>query len=235
MSATVSVSRLSADQRPTTIGLITALGLAALVILLAVAFERTIVRVRPFVIAAVQSNFELAKAYATSAMQGGQKGGVARSTTDVTQATRMVFTETIAPVKQVGTVDGKGTDGQIVITSHGTDVVAPMERPIEQPQEIIDEEFTPVEREPSYEVGELYRLIRYPEQARRLGLEGTVVVKALVTAAGTAEQCSVVESDNMFFNADALYGIQRLRFTPARQNDHAVACWIYIPVKFTLR
>lgn len=234
MSATVLVSRLSADKRPTTIGLVTALGLAALAILLAVVFERTIVRVRPFVIAAVQSNFDLAKAYASSAMQGGRKGGVMRSTTDVTQATRMVFTETITPVQQGGTVDGVATDGPIGPTSHGMDVVVSSEPPIEQPQEIVDEEFTPVEREPSYDVGDLYRFIRYPEQARRLGLEGTVVVKALITTAGKAEQCNIVESDNALFNADALHGIQQMRFTPARQNDHTVACWIYIPVKFTL-
>ncbi|CAN5389461.1 hypothetical protein BH10BAC6_BH10BAC6_03620 [soil metagenome] len=235
MFATVSVSRLTADQRPTTIGLITAFSLAAVLILLAVAFERTIVHVRPFVIAAVQSNFDLTKAYTTAIESVGRQGRAVHVTNDLSQATRIVISETSPIQDHIGTIDGTQPDGAIVPTSHGTATVQPVDRPVERTEEVIDVEFTPVEREPSYEVDDLYRLIHYPEQARRLGLEGTVIVKALVMPNGTVERSSIYESDNVLFNGEALHGVQGIRFTPAQQNDHAVACWIYIPVKFRLR
>lgn len=235
MSATVSVSRLSADQRPTAIGLITTLSLAAVLILLAVALERTIVHVRPFMIAAVQSNYDLTKAYATATEQVGRQGRAGHATTDVSQATRIVISETTPSQDHVGTIDGTQPDGAIEQTSYGTATVQPVDRPVERTEVVVDEEFTPVEREPSYEVSDLYRLINYPEQARRLGLEGTVIVKALVMPNGTVERSSIYESDNVLFNSEALRGIQGIRFTPALQNDRAVACWIYIPVKFRLR
>jgi len=235
MSAAVTISRLTADPRPTSIGLASALGLAALIIILSIAFERTIVRVRPFVISAVQSNFDLKKAYAVSAMSEGRHGSVVRGITDVSQATRFVATQAVAEAEHVGSVDGTRTDGSINATSLGVDDVETNERPATQQEEVLDEDFTAVEREPTFELADLYRLIRYPEQARRLGLEGSVVVKALVTPEGTVERVSIYETDNVLFNIEALNGVRQLRMTPARQNSQAVTCWVYIPVKFALR
>lgn len=103
------------------------------------------------------------------------------------------------------------------------------------PSEVVDDdEFTAVEHEPSFSMAELYSNMRYPDMARRAGIEGVVLVKVLVAADGSVRRVSVLSSEHPMLNDAAVDGVQALHFTAAVQNGRAVECWLRIPVRFVL-
>jgi TonB family protein len=76
---------------------------------------------------------------------------------------------------------------------------------------------------------------RYPESARRQGIEGTVVVKAYVTEQGRVEQAQVERSAGYpDLDQAAVEAVGRWRFEPARRGRQPMAMWVSIPVKFVL-
>jgi len=97
------------------------------------------------------------------------------------------------------------------------------------------EEFVSVEVEPAYDEGALARRVKYPEMARRNGIEGIVLVGALIGKDGRIEKIQVIESDNEVLNSAAVKAVQETTFTPAKQNGQAVRVWARVPIRFTLR
>lgn len=96
--------------------------------------------------------------------------------------------------------------------------------------------FTPVEKMPGVDINRLQRLVSYPEMARRLGVEGTVILKILVDSDGKVLKSKVDYSDNSLLDKEALNAIQKYGpLEPAVQNNQKVACWISIPLKFRLK
>lgn len=91
---------------------------------------------------------------------------------------------------------------------------------IEQPPELI---YTP---EPAY-----------PPLARRLGLEGRVVVHALVGLDGRVDSAVVAaESDpNASFGEYAVRVARQAHFRPGIQNRRPVRCWVSFVVEFDLK
>jgi periplasmic protein TonB len=76
---------------------------------------------------------------------------------------------------------------------------------------------------------------RYPDSARRRGVEGTVMIKAYVTEQGRVEQVQVEQSaGHADLDAAAVEAVGRWRFEPARRGRQAVAMWVSIPVRFVL-
>jgi protein TonB len=76
---------------------------------------------------------------------------------------------------------------------------------------------------------------RYPDSARRQGIEGTVVVKAYVTEQGRVEQVQVEQSaGHSDLDRAAVEAVGRWRFEPARRGRQPVAMWVSVPVKFVL-
>jgi periplasmic protein TonB len=76
---------------------------------------------------------------------------------------------------------------------------------------------------------------RYPDSARRRGIEGTVIVKAYVTEQGRVEQVQVEQSaGHADLDRAAVEAVGRWRFEPARRGRLPVAMWVSIPVKFIL-
>ena len=75
----------------------------------------------------------------------------------------------------------------------------------------------------------------YPENARRKGREGTVLLRVLVNEEGQAKTIEINKSsgDDSLDRA-AREAIQRWRFIPARYGQKAVESWIRIPVDFRL-
>jgi protein TonB len=79
------------------------------------------------------------------------------------------------------------------------------------------------------------RRASYPQRARRLGIEGTVVLLLRVEADGTVARVEVATSsgheilDRAAAEAAALW-----RFAPARRDGTAIAYDIRQPVEFTL-
>jgi len=76
---------------------------------------------------------------------------------------------------------------------------------------------------------------RYPELARKAGIEGNTVIKALVNIDGTIIEAKVLKSSgNQMLDQAALAAARRAKFTPAKQRDKFVRVWVSIPIKFQL-
>ena len=80
----------------------------------------------------------------------------------------------------------------------------------------------------------LGRGIEYPEADRNAGVEGRVLVRLVVTAAGTAEQVEVVRSVSAGLDAAALTFVRGSRFEPGREGGRAVRVRLVLPVAFRL-
>jgi protein TonB len=83
--------------------------------------------------------------------------------------------------------------------------------------------------------GNLIRRVepRYPVMARQLGIEGTVVIKALISRGGNIEQAEVV-SGQPFLVADALAAVRQWKYKPYYLNGQPVEVQTEITVKFFL-
>ena len=78
---------------------------------------------------------------------------------------------------------------------------------------------------------------RYPESARRRGIEGTVLLKMRITAQGRVEDVQVVRSAGYpELDESAMEAVRRWRFEPARRNGAPVAeDAVLLPVVFQLQ
>ncbi|MCO6466987.1 MAG: energy transducer TonB [Bradyrhizobiaceae bacterium] len=97
------------------------------------------------------------------------------------------------------------------------------------------DEFVSVEKEPDFDYAALQRRVKYPDIARRNGVEGQVLVGALVGKDGKVEKTQVIETDNELLNQSAVNAVRETVFTPAIQNGAPVRLWVRIPIVFKLR
>ena len=76
---------------------------------------------------------------------------------------------------------------------------------------------------------------RYPQWARRAGLEAVVTLRFIVAADGTVRQIKIhdIEGDERF-GAEAAKAVATWRFEPATQAGKPVACWCFQKVNFKL-
>jgi protein TonB len=75
----------------------------------------------------------------------------------------------------------------------------------------------------------------YPRISRRMGEQGTVIVRVFISTQGLPEKAEVRTSSG-FARLDqaALEAVQRWRFVPGRRNGTPEAMWFNIPVRFVL-
>jgi len=73
----------------------------------------------------------------------------------------------------------------------------------------------------------------YPDSARDAGIQGTVVVMALVLVDGTVTETRVVKSIPALDGA-AVDAVKRLRFKPGTAQGKPVTVWVAVPVRFKL-
>ncbi|HLP29368.1 MAG TPA: energy transducer TonB [Candidatus Didemnitutus sp.] len=165
--------------------------------------------------------------------RSSSSGGVFMAVDNVTEPDKSIFTIDVPPADgPVGDVDGPLTNGGDngggpLGDPNGTDVTVTKEPPA-------DGDFIVVTKEPSYDESALRSATIYPEVARRNGIEGTVVVKALIGADGSVLTAVVLESDNQILEAAALEAIRSIRFTAADNNGQKVACHVFVPFVFRL-
>ena len=74
----------------------------------------------------------------------------------------------------------------------------------------------------------------YPDIARQSGIEGTVLVQALVGTDGKVRDTKVVQSVPVLDDA-AVAAVEQWVFKPALTNNKPVAVWVAVPVRFALR
>lgn len=73
----------------------------------------------------------------------------------------------------------------------------------------------------------------YPDIAREAGVDGQVVVQALVGKDGRVKDTRVVKSVPML-DAAAVAAVKQWVFKPALSNNKPVAVWVAVPVRFSL-
>ena len=77
---------------------------------------------------------------------------------------------------------------------------------------------------------------RYPESARRRGIEGTALLKMRITAQGSVADVQLERSaGHPELDESAMEAVRRWRFNPARRDGEPVAVWVLIPVEFKLQ
>lgn len=74
----------------------------------------------------------------------------------------------------------------------------------------------------------------YPDFARRAGVEGRVIVEAWVTAEGTVREVRLLQGAHPLLDEAAVEAVRRWTFSPAKQNNRAVAVWVSVPIYFRL-
>ncbi len=78
---------------------------------------------------------------------------------------------------------------------------------------------------------------RYPEKARRMGIEGTVWVEVLVGTDGLVHEALIMKDSgrNVGFEESALLASLESKWKPAYKDDQPVALWIAYKVDFRLQ
>jgi protein TonB len=75
----------------------------------------------------------------------------------------------------------------------------------------------------------------YPRLSKRMGEEGTVVIRVLITTEGRAGKAEVrTSSGHARLDDTALSTVQRWRFVPGQRNGVAEAMWFNVPIRFVL-
>jgi protein TonB len=94
------------------------------------------------------------------------------------------------------------------------------------------DDFVPVEESP---VIVEFKTPEYPRLAREAGIEGLVVVRALVGKDGRVKDTVIGKGAHELLDAAALAAAKQCTFKPAIQNKNPVAVWVAIPFNFHLQ
>jgi protein TonB len=96
------------------------------------------------------------------------------------------------------------------------------------------DEFVPVEEEPQFDMDEVYRNLKYPEIARRNGVEGIVAIEILIDEEGRVVKYLIVRSDSQYLDEAATRALLGTSFTPAKRGGTPIATWITVPIRFRI-
>lgn len=72
----------------------------------------------------------------------------------------------------------------------------------------------------------------YPDDLRREGVAGVVVVECTIDTSGNVDAPAVQKSSNAAFEKPALEAIKKWKFKPARQDGNPIARKVTIPIRF---
>lgn len=84
-------------------------------------------------------------------------------------------------------------------------------------------------------IGDLQRKIKYPEIAKKAGVEGMVVIQFVVDENGRVADPEVVKGIGAGCDEEALRVVQDARFKPGRQRGKPVKVRFSLPVRFKLK
>lgn len=75
----------------------------------------------------------------------------------------------------------------------------------------------------------------YPEESRKRGIEGMVILNAYILESGSVGEVNVLKSQiTDECNIAAIEALKKTKWTPAKQRSKSVAVWVAIPVEFKL-
>lgn len=93
---------------------------------------------------------------------------------------------------------------------------------------------TPPELKGGYEF--IRKNLKYPDMARQAGIEGKVLIKAVIDENGNVMRAEVLKEDgNVGFGQAAVDVVMKCKFSPAKQRDKSVKVAITLPITFKLK
>lgn len=95
--------------------------------------------------------------------------------------------------------------------------------------------FIEIDEMPKLDNDAFVKNLKYPENARKEGIEGSVILKALINKDGKAEKVEILETDNKIFNQSAIDAIKKTAFKPGRDKGKNVSAWVTVPVRYKLK
>ena len=109
--------------------------------------------------------------------------------------------------------------------------------PEEEEEEPEPEIFVVVEEMPELigGLGEIQRKIRYPEIARKAGVEGRVILQFIVNENGSVTEAAVVRGIGAGCDEEALRVVREAKFKPGKQRGKAVKVKMSLPITFKLK
>lgn len=119
------------------------------------------------------------------------------------------------------------------------DLDGPLDLPPPPPPSDDEEEdfFVVVETMPQLEGGlaDLQRKVKYPEMARRAGIEGRVTVQFIVNEQGRVENPRVIRGIGGGCDEAALAAVKQAKFSPGMQRGRPVRVQYSLPIVFRLQ
>jgi TonB family protein len=132
----------------------------------------------------------------------------------------------------------KGPGGKNLFRKH-VDVESYNEKKLEIGMRDINESdfFMTVEQmpEPIGGIAKIAQKVRYPEIAKRAGIEGKVFVKALIDEKGNVVGTQIIRGIGAGCDQAAMEAVMQSRFKPGRQRGEAVKVQVTIPILFKLQ
>lgn len=90
--------------------------------------------------------------------------------------------------------------------------------------------------EPDYKASYLNNRLTYPLAARRMGLQGRVMLNVEVLAEGLCGQVNVRQSSgHEILDNSAMQSVKTWKFAPARHAGDAITKWFMVPIQFSLK
>jgi protein TonB len=102
---------------------------------------------------------------------------------------------------------------------------------------ISEKEYLTSAEEMPMPVGGLYSIqskIKYPEIAKRAGIEGKVFVQAFIDENGNVTEAKVIKGIGTGCDEAALNAVKSTKFTPGKQKGIPVKVQVSIPIMFKL-
>jgi protein TonB len=118
------------------------------------------------------------------------------------------------------------------------EVTAPPPPPVEEEEEDAEPVFfVAVEEmpEPIGGIAAIQERIKYPEIARRAGVQGRVFVKAFVDEIGNVWKTELIKGIGAGCDEEALKAVKETKFKPGRQRGKPVKVQVSIPILFKIQ
>lgn len=132
-------------------------------------------------------------------------------------------------------------EDQVIDINAELDLDAPLDMPPPPDEGQAEEEeedfFVVVENMPELIGGlaELQQKVRYPEMARKAGIEGRVIIQFIVNEQGNVEDPRVVRGIGGGCDEEALRAVKQAKFKPGRQRGNPVRVQYSLPIVFKLQ
>lgn len=117
------------------------------------------------------------------------------------------------------------------------EITAPPPPPVEEEEEAEPVFFVAVEEmpQPIGGISAIQKRIKYPEIARRAGVQGRVFVKAFVDENGNVFKVELIKGIGAGCDEEALKAVKATKFKPGKQRGKPVKVQVSIPILFKIK